>query len=194
MAASYRLVMQTGPLTGSVFPLEKNEIYIGRDLNNDIVINDPEVSRRHARLFLQGHNFVIEDLGSTNGTAVNEQRLIGAYVLRPGESIVFGEHISAVFEPVQQDAGRTMVAARHAPAAEAASQYAQPSSYAGRVPLANEAEELQERRIPRWLLILAVILMFSCVCVAFLIVVDLTYSWCWIFGWLFNLFSPGLCP
>lgn len=98
MNPPFRLVVQTGPNPGRDFPLQKSEQFIGRDLNNDIVINDAEVSRRHARIFLQGTSYVIEDLGSTNGTYINGQRLMGPYVLRPGEIITLGEKINLVFE------------------------------------------------------------------------------------------------
>ena len=86
MSSNYRLVMRSGPSIGQIYPLEKSEMVIGRDLGNDIVISDSEVSRRHSRIFKQGNNYVIEDLGSTNGTFVNGQRLTGSYVLRPGEN------------------------------------------------------------------------------------------------------------
>jgi hypothetical protein len=98
MAGQYQLVLNSGPIPGKVYPLEKAELFIGRDLGNDIVINDPEVSRRHARLFMQGNSLIIEDLGSTNGTSVNSQRLTGPYVLRIGEQITFGERINLTVE------------------------------------------------------------------------------------------------
>ncbi len=100
MVASIRLVINSGPTPGKVYPLEKPEIFIGRDLANDIVINDPEVSRRHARLSNQGNQYIIEDLGSTNGTSVNGQRLTGPYMLRPGEQITFGERVNLVVEAI----------------------------------------------------------------------------------------------
>ena len=105
---SYMLIMRTGPNPGKAFELTKNEIYIGRDINNDIVINDSEVSRKHARLILQAGGFVLEDLGSTNGTFVNGQRLMGPHVLRAGEVVLFGENVSLAFEP-GYDADATMV-------------------------------------------------------------------------------------
>ena len=204
MVASYRLVMHSGPLAGRAFPMEKTELFVGRDLSNDIVINDPEVSRRHARLFLQGNNFVLEDLGSTNGIAVNGQRLLGPYILHPGETVVFGEHITAVFEASQPDVGSTVVSApqqapRSAPAASPGPAYApppyvEPAGYVGRVPGVEEGELPPERKVPVWVLVLGAVLLLACVCIAFLVIVDVTYSWCWLFGWLFNMFSPGLCP
>lgn len=95
---TFRLVMRSGPSAGKIFPLDKPEIIVGRDLNNDIMINDPEVSRRHARFFVQGNSYVLEDLGSTNGTFINGQRLSGPYALHIGEAITFGERINVVFE------------------------------------------------------------------------------------------------
>jgi hypothetical protein len=105
---SYMLIMRTGPNPGKTFELTRNEIYIGRDINNDIVINDSEVSRKHARLIMQAGGFVLEDLGSTNGTFVNGQRLMGPHVLRAGELVLFGENVSLSFEP-GYDADATMV-------------------------------------------------------------------------------------
>ncbi len=107
---SYQLVMRTGPTPGKVFPLEKNEIYIGRDPSNDFVINDVEVSRRHARLSLQPSGFVLEDLGSTNGIFVNGQRITRPVMLRGGESIMLGENVNLTFERVGYEAAATVVA------------------------------------------------------------------------------------
>lgn len=100
----YRLVMRSGPNTGQVYPLEKDELSIGRDLSNDIIVNDPEVSRRHLRLFKQGNQYGVEDLGSTNGTFVNSQRLAGPYILHPGEFLTLGERVNFVYEMVDTDA------------------------------------------------------------------------------------------
>jgi len=113
----YQLVVQSGPNQGRVTPLEKNEIFIGRDLGNDLVVNDAEVSRRHARLVLQAGGFVLEDMGSTNGTTVNGQRLLGPYILRPGDVITLGEHVDISFELVTFDPDATVVSAAARPPA-----------------------------------------------------------------------------
>jgi pSer/pThr/pTyr-binding forkhead associated (FHA) protein len=115
MPSSYQLVMRSGPSAGKVFPLEKGEIVIGRDLNNDVVINDPEISRRHARLYAQGSTYVLEDLGSTNGTFVGGQRLTGAYPMRVGELITSGERLTVVFEMSQPAEDATMVSSAQQP-------------------------------------------------------------------------------
>ncbi|MCZ7552248.1 MAG: FHA domain-containing protein [Anaerolineales bacterium] len=83
---TYQLVMHKGPNPGKIFELVQDELTIGRDITNRIVINDAEVSRKHARLTLQSGAYVIEDLGSTNGTFVDSQRLIGPHMLRPGRN------------------------------------------------------------------------------------------------------------
>jgi pSer/pThr/pTyr-binding forkhead associated (FHA) protein len=106
---TFQLVMRTGPNTGAVFELNKSEIYVGREVNNDVVVNEAEVSRKHARLVMQAGSYVLEDLGSTNGTYVNGQRLMGPHVLRPGELIMFGENVSLAFE-AGYDPDATMVA------------------------------------------------------------------------------------
>lgn len=112
---SFQLVMRSGPNPGKTFALSKSEITIGRDIGNDVVINDAEISRRHARLFAQGSSFVLEDLGSTNGTFVEGQRLMGPHMLRPGELILLGENVTLVYEPLQQDPDATVAAVYNVP-------------------------------------------------------------------------------
>jgi len=65
---------------------------IGRDLDNDVVINDPTISGRHAVLNRRDAAWWLEDLGSTNGTFVNDQRLGRAApaVVRSGDVVQFG--------------------------------------------------------------------------------------------------------
>jgi pSer/pThr/pTyr-binding forkhead associated (FHA) protein len=73
-----------------VFPLEERVVSVGRDLSNTIVIQDPEVSRFHIRLLLADNGYIIEDLGSTNGTLVNGVRLTEPRPLKDGDNIEIG--------------------------------------------------------------------------------------------------------
>jgi predicted component of type VI protein secretion system len=98
MGSPFRIILRSGPTPGKIFPLEKNELYIGRDLSNDIVINDPEISRRHTRLFQQSGTYAVEDMGSTNGTSINGQRLTGPGFLQPGDVLTLGERVTLHFE------------------------------------------------------------------------------------------------
>ena len=95
---SFQLTMKVGPTPGNVIPLLKPELFIGRELANDIVISDADVSRRHARLSRQGDTYLLEDLASTNGTYVNEQRLAAPQILQPTDQIRLGETILLIFD------------------------------------------------------------------------------------------------
>ncbi len=106
---SFELVMTSGPTPEKRFTLSKQEVIIGRDANADIVINIAEVSRRHTRMRLEPSGYVIEDLGSTNGTFVNGQRLTGPHILRQGEKIQLGEAVTLVYQVAAFDMDATVV-------------------------------------------------------------------------------------
>jgi len=107
---AFQLVMKTGPIPGKVYELQNSVVSLGRDIANDIVINDPEISRKHAKLTRQTGGYLLEDLGSTNGTYVNGQRLMGPHLLRPGELIVFGEQVSLVYDTSPMNMDATLIA------------------------------------------------------------------------------------
>ncbi len=108
---SYRLTLRQGPVPGKIYELAKDVVTVGRDVSNDIVINDAEVSRNHARLTSQSGGYLLEDLASTNGTFVNGQRLIGPKLLNPGDVIGLGETVVLEYSAMMADAGATVIAA-----------------------------------------------------------------------------------
>ena len=110
MTVQFQFVMRSGPTSGKIFSLEGPEIIIGRENTSSLMINDAEVSRKHTRLIWQASGYVIEDLGSTNGTFVNGQRLSAPFVLRGGESVSLGENIVLVYESTA-DPNATMLSA-----------------------------------------------------------------------------------
>ncbi|MGW2400395.1 FHA domain-containing protein [Kitasatospora sp. NPDC001664] len=63
---------------------------IGRISGSGLRLGDATVSRHHAELRLEGYEWVLHDLGSSNGTFVNERRVAGAVVVRAGDSVRFG--------------------------------------------------------------------------------------------------------
>jgi len=97
MTDNYRLVMDQGPQSGQTFSLDKDALGLGRDPGNDIVINDPQVSRQHARITRQGGLVVIEDLGSTNGTFANGVRLVEPHTLVNGDVIGLGNAVTLTY-------------------------------------------------------------------------------------------------
>ncbi len=101
--------MQRGPTVGKIFDLTKDVVTIGRDVTNDITINDAEVSRHHARLMRQANVYTLEDLGSTNGTFVNSLRLTGPRALTAGDIVGFGETVTLIYDLVQTDVAATVV-------------------------------------------------------------------------------------
>jgi pSer/pThr/pTyr-binding forkhead associated (FHA) protein len=71
--------------------LTKAETRFGRAGQNDVVLEDGHVSSKHAMIVQQADQFTLIDLGSANGTYVNEQRISGPVVLEPGDALRFGE-------------------------------------------------------------------------------------------------------
>ena len=98
MATTFSLVIQEGPTPGLSAPLIQETFLIGRDPSSDLHIQDIEVSRRHARLISQSGGHALEDLGSTNGTFVNGERIRTITVLHPGDSIRLGETITLRYQ------------------------------------------------------------------------------------------------
>jgi len=63
---------------------------LGRSREADVVVDDPNVSRRHAEVRPSGGSWIVRDLGSTNGVKVNGRRIQGAQSLKPGDEIQLG--------------------------------------------------------------------------------------------------------
>lgn len=209
VSQSFQLVMKAGPTPGKAYALDKGEIKVGRDISNDIIINDAEVSRKHARITIQGDSYVLEDLGSTNGTFVDGERLTGPHILGLGQTISLGENVTLDFEVVQFDPDVTLVSAPEEIAegpVEAVPPQPQedytpvpgtytPSPpppepvYAGQVP-SDQPEPLPApgRRTSTWLIggCGCLIIILCIVIVASVWYIDTNYLWCDVFP-----FIPG---
>jgi pSer/pThr/pTyr-binding forkhead associated (FHA) protein len=108
--------MNTGQLveqaTDQVFALGFEPVTIGRHEESDIVLADPQASRHHAEIAMQGGRWVIRDLGSANGTFVNGQRITGLHVLNPDDLIQVGQTSFRVKIQVPVSAQDTLVERR----------------------------------------------------------------------------------
>ncbi len=223
MSTTYRLVLKSGANAGQIFPLDGPELTIGREPACDIVINDPEVSRRHVRLYLQGQNYVIEDYGSTNGTAVNGQKLRGPYILRPGEMITLGENTHLLFDELFFDPDATQVSARQSvpgqvpqnmrppvtpmqgysgvqpePPMQSMGGMYDPSqaevNYAGQVPEQPKSAK-PRRKIPVFVIILIVLVIVGlCGCLVIFWFIDANNMYCSAIPGITNLVFPNACP
>jgi hypothetical protein len=209
----YRLVMQSGPTPGRVFDLTASDLTIGRDTTNEVVVNDAEVSRKHARLTRSGGSYILEDLGSTNGTFVDGQRLMGPHALRPGDLILLGENVTLRFEAAAFDPDATRISMPgmgssapggipdvdeplppyqpiyQTPPIPPAGEPAPSSYYAEPAPPGPVAR----RRTPIWLIILIVFLLLCCLCLVGAYLFDANAMYCTPpFDTIFGAF--GFCP
>lgn len=85
-----RLVVVEGPLAGTEIPLEGAQITLGRAPDSTIVIDDDYASSRHARVYESEGSWVVEDLGSTNGTWIDRTRITTPTVLQVGAPLRIG--------------------------------------------------------------------------------------------------------
>jgi pSer/pThr/pTyr-binding forkhead associated (FHA) protein len=87
-----RLLVERAPghESGVAYDIPESGATLGRG-DVEIQIEDPFASARHARISRQGYVLMIEDLGSTNGTYLNEEPLSGPQPLHPGDRIRIGD-------------------------------------------------------------------------------------------------------
>ena len=187
MAAQFQFVMRSGPNVGKVYPLSVDEVSIGRDNSNTVAINDAEISRKHAKMTLHGNAYVIQDLGSTNGTYVNGTRITGTQVLNPGDSVSFGENIMLAYESTF-DSGATVIAQPKAARTAARAPKPEPAPapvYAGQVPAspapaaAAPAKKGGNKVVLIVIAVVVVCLILGCVALLFWVDADKTGArWC----------------
>lgn len=88
--SDYFLEIIEGPDLGQTFVLQEGDVFIGRHAQCDLVLHDPEVSRRHLKITSEENGWLLDDLGSTNGSFVNGQR-ITHQMTAPGDRIQVGQ-------------------------------------------------------------------------------------------------------
>lgn len=85
-----KLVVIEGPLNGTIVPLGNVQITIGRAPDSTLIIDDDYASSRHARIYPSEGAWVVEDLGSTNGTWIDRTRITSPTVLPVGAPLRVG--------------------------------------------------------------------------------------------------------
>jgi pSer/pThr/pTyr-binding forkhead associated (FHA) protein len=92
-AGPTRLVVTEGPLRGTTLPLGASAVLIGRAPSCTLVLDDDYSSSRHARVFPEQGQWLVEDMGSTNGTFLDDQKVTGPVAVRPGAQIRIGQSV-----------------------------------------------------------------------------------------------------
>lgn len=92
-AGPTRLVVTEGPLRGTTLPLGTSAVLIGRAPSCTLVLDDDYSSSRHARVFAEGDQWLVEDMGSTNGTYLDDERVTAPLPVRPGAQIRIGQSV-----------------------------------------------------------------------------------------------------
>jgi two-component system cell cycle response regulator len=87
------LVEIHGPELGRRYVIEEDELTIGRDVKNSVVVDLDNVSRRHAKICVRDAKYFVVDLGSTNGTYLNDEEVLEETPLRSGDFVKVGGSI-----------------------------------------------------------------------------------------------------
>ncbi len=128
--ASLQVLYQEKPIE---YELKQGANLIGRLAENPIPINHPTASGKHAVIHAEGGEFFLEDIGSRNGTYVNQQRINGRVKLRHNDMIRFGDAQARFLDPTS--AAPTPSAAGAAP-----SRVAKPDLITGQIDIRDETE------------------------------------------------------
>lgn len=132
----FKLVISDDEGKTTAVPLVREEITIGRKEGNTIRLTDRNVSRRHAKLQKQSGTYLLQDLGSYNGTIINGTRVSDTRSIKHGDQIVIGDYKLAIVEESAAQVGTPSAAASTPPATAAmtapdAPMMAPPSAGAG---------------------------------------------------------------
>jgi pSer/pThr/pTyr-binding forkhead associated (FHA) protein len=98
-----KFLVRTGELKGQRLYVKVPIVNIGRADYNDLVVPDDSVSSQHAKLTRREGVWILTDLGSTNGTMVDGERIADDVPIAPGAFVRFGD-VQLVFEPTDDDA------------------------------------------------------------------------------------------
>ena len=105
-----KLDIVRGENAGESFKL-KLKTTIGRERDNDVTLLDLKASRYHATITMEGGQWLLKDLGSVNGTSLNDTSLLAPAPLQNGDQITIGETVLAFRAPVRPGAESSAVSA-----------------------------------------------------------------------------------
>ncbi len=88
--SEHRLIITTGPLAGTSIPLGTTPVTIGRAPDSAIVLNDDFISTHHAVVSPHGEQWILQDLGSTNGTVIGGKKITEPTILQRKVPVLLG--------------------------------------------------------------------------------------------------------
>ncbi len=100
----FQLVIAEGKEAGKEFVFDQTSVLIGRTSECDVVLYDPGVSRKHARIYAEGDRYFVEDMGSSNGTKVNGS-IVKRKELNDGDSVALGPVVFNFSSTWEEDRG-----------------------------------------------------------------------------------------
>lgn len=98
---TWKIQAITGDLTGQDITIER-DLLVGRHQTADVVLQAAEISRKHAALLLKEEALWVQDLGSSNGTFVNNERVVTEQQLKDGDIVQFASLKFSVLQPAVQ--------------------------------------------------------------------------------------------
>lgn len=97
---TWKIQAITGELTGQEISIDR-DMLVGRHQTADILLQQSEISRKHAAFLLKEHALWLQDLGSSNGTYVNDVQIAAETLLKQGDIVQFASLKFSVFEPAK---------------------------------------------------------------------------------------------
>lgn len=143
MDKSFHIIFEEGPLAGQTFDLKKEALILGRDPLADIVVGNPDVSRRHARMVRTEKGYQLEDLGSSNGTFVNGNPISAPVVLKNGDEVRLGPGAAFRFHQPEVEQPPTRRAQVEQPPTRLEAPGADAATRAGSAPIQMQPPRIQ---------------------------------------------------
>lgn len=197
-----KIVFQAGVQAGKEYIFSGEEISIGRDPKNVIVVDDVQVSRQHLRIFQKDQELFVEDLKSTNGTFLNGKPLTKSQKLKNGDLVTMGQNSIFEFQASGTLSGGEekhnvlpIFGKQTKPGTKRAEERIE---YVEDLP-----EEIQDGKpkrsitgkFPTWAIVVMIVIGFIIIfCIVPSVIIETTNQWCNLFSGFFNAIRPGVCP
>lgn len=152
----FQLKIAEGKDAGKEFAFDQDSVLIGRTPECDVVLYDAGVSRKHCRIFSEGNRFIIEDMGSSNGTKVNGAAITKKQELTDGDQLTLGPVVfvfgaladEPVVEPGADASTRIVSAASVKPRAKNKGEALKPEGYEADPENLDKIQRASTRALP----------------------------------------------